>query len=189
MDLPSGEATRLIVGKKVILRGFEEKDIEKMVQWRNDPDMNRHFFEYEPSTIEKQRRWLETLSSRHDERFFVISNRRGEVIGTVGLAKIDCRSRNAEWGRFVIGDKKYLGKGYGLEAMYLSAQYAFTHLNLHRLYLKVFAWNKNARAMYESFGFRKEGTLREHVFRDGRYHDIVVYGILVDEFKKRGLVR
>ena len=128
-------------------------------------------------------------SSRQDEKLFVISSRQGEAIGTVGLTKIDCRSRNAEWGRFMIGDKKYLGKGYGLEAMYLIAQYAFTHLNLHRLYLKVFAWNKNARAMFESFGFREEGTLREQVFRDGKYHDIVIYGMLGNEFKKRRPVR
>lgn len=175
----------MIAGKKVILRGFEEKDIKKLVQWRNDPDINRHFFEYEPSTIEKQRRWLDAVSSRHDEKFFVISDRQGEAIGTVGLTRIDWRSRNAEWGRFVIGDKKHLGKGYGLEAMYLSSEYAFSHLNLHRLYLKVFAWNKKARAMYEGFGFREEGTLREHVFRNGKYHDVVIYGMLAHEFRKR----
>jgi UDP-4-amino-4,6-dideoxy-N-acetyl-beta-L-altrosamine N-acetyltransferase len=175
----------LLVGKKVILRGFQGSDIKKLVQWRNDPDINRHFFEYEPSTPERQRRWLETTSSRHDERFFIIANRKGQAIGTVGLTRIDGRSRNAEWGRFMIGEKKNLGKGYGLEALYLSAQYAFSHLNLHRLYLKVFAWNKNARAMYESFGFKKEGTLREHVFRNGKYHDVVIYGLLAHEFRKR----
>ena len=101
------------------------------------------------------------------------------------MTRIDGRSRNAEWGRFMIGDKKYLGKGYGLEALYLSARYAFLHLNLHRLYMKVFAWNKKSRAMHESFGFKEEGTLRQHVFRNGKYHDVVVYGLLAQEFKNR----
>jgi UDP-4-amino-4,6-dideoxy-N-acetyl-beta-L-altrosamine N-acetyltransferase len=175
----------LIVGRKVALRGFEEKDITKLVQWRNDPSVNRHFFEYEPSTVEKQRRWLEAVSSRDDEKFFIISNLQGEAIGTVGLNGINYRSRHAEWGRFMIGDKRYLGKGYALEAMHLSIRYAFSHLNLHRLYLMVFEWNKRARSMYERFGFRREGILRDHVFRDGKYLDVVVYGLLVQEFRKR----
>jgi UDP-4-amino-4,6-dideoxy-N-acetyl-beta-L-altrosamine N-acetyltransferase len=173
----------LIVGRKVILRDFEEKDIRKLVQWRNDPMINRHFFEYETATTEKQRRWLEAVSTRHDEKFFVISNLQGDAIGTVGLNRIDWRSRNAEWGRFMIGEKKFLGKGYALEAMYLSVEYAFSHLNLHRLYLSVFAWNKRARSLYERFGFKKEGILREHVFRGGRYQDVEVYGLLASEFK------
>jgi diamine N-acetyltransferase len=175
----------LIVGKKIILRGFEEKDVKRIVQWRNDPDINRHFFDYEPSTVYKQRRWLQAVSSSHDEKFFIISNRQGVAIGTVGLARIDCRNRNAEWGRFMIGDRKFWGKGYGLEALYLSVEYAFSHLNLHRLYLRVFAQNTKARTMYETFGFKKEGILRDHVYRDGRYRDVALYALLVDEFRKR----
>lgn len=175
----------MIVGNRIVLRGFEEEDVQKIVQWRNDPQINKYFFEYEPSTVRSQRRWFENFASRRDEKFFVISNRKGEAIGTVGLTKIDSRSRNAEWGRFMLGDKKYLGKGYGLEALYLSAWYAFSHLNLRRLYLEVFAWNKRARAMYERFGFKKEGVRREHVFRNGKYHDVVLYGLLADEFRKR----
>ena len=174
----------MIVGKKVMLRGFEVGVVGKLVQWRNDRDVNQYFFEYEPSTVERQERWLRAVSSSDDEKFFIISTLKGEPIGTIGLNEIDCRSRNAEWGRFMIGDKRFLGKGYAHEAMYLSVQYAFLHLNLHRLYLKVFSWNKRARSMYESFGFKKEGILREHVFKDGKYHDVVVYGMLADEFRK-----
>ena len=75
----------MIVGKKVMLRGFEVGDVGKLVQWRNDRDVNQYFFEYEPSTVERQERWLRAVSSSDDEKFFIISTLKGDPIGTIGL--------------------------------------------------------------------------------------------------------
>jgi len=74
------------------------------------------------------------------------------------------------------------GSALGSEALYLSIKYAFEDLNLQRLYLEVYSWNKQARSLYEQFGFKLEGTYRAHVYSDARFHDVALYGLLRSEF-------
>ena len=50
-------------------------------------------------------------------------------------------------------------------------KHAFCDLNLHRVWLTVLDTNAAARRVYDKVGFRVEGTIREGVFKDGRYHD------------------
>jgi RimJ/RimL family protein N-acetyltransferase len=175
----------LIRGNRIVLRDIRDTDVEAMTAWRNDPELNKHFFEYEPTSIERQRRWVESHRERDDEKLFIIApaEEPDRAVGTVGLVHIDYRNRKAEWGRFQIGDSSSTQKGYATEALYLSLRYAFYHLNMQRIYLEVYAWNESARSLYERLGFKLEGTHRAHIYRDGRYHDIAVYGLLESEFR------
>lgn len=60
---------------------------------------------------------------------------------------------------------------------------AFNEYGLHRVYLTVFADNESAIHLYEKCGFIKEGQLRKHIYKDGKYVDWCLYGILAEEFK------
>ena len=79
---------------------------------------------------------------------------------------------------FPIGDTEYLGKGYGSEAVSMLAQFGFNDLNLHRIYLQVFASNQRAINAYNKCGFKQEGIARESAFIDGSWEDIITMGIL-----------
>ena len=57
-------------------------------------------------------------------------------------------------------------------------KYAFEEMQLHRLFLRVYAENVRAIRSYEKAGFVKEAYLREDVCIDGKYHNIVLMGIL-----------
>ncbi|HSO58507.1 MAG TPA: GNAT family protein, partial [Paenisporosarcina sp.] len=75
----------------------------------------------------------------------------------------------------------FQGKGFGKDAMQLVMNYAFNELNLHRLSLTVFGYNQGAIKLYESLGFRHEGTYREFLQRDGKRHDMHLYGLLASD--------
>ena len=64
----------------------------------------------------------------------------------------------------MIGDKHQWNKGLGTEAMELLLKHGFETLNLHRIYLKVFADNNGAIRSYEKAGFVHEARLREVAF-------------------------
>ena len=174
----------MIQGKRVVLREVEDSDLEVMTRWRNDPEINKYFFTHEPTTVERQRQWIASNRERKDEKLFIIASADNpkRPIGTVGLVHIDHHHRRAEWGRFLIGDASARESGFGSEALYLSLKYAFQDLNLERLYLEVYSWNETARAFYEKFGFTLEGTYRAHVYSDGQFHDVALYGLLRSEF-------
>lgn len=139
-----------------------------------------------PQTAEQVEAWI--ASSREDptqHRFAIRALADGILLGTVGLTNIEWKNGVCELS-IGISDPEQWGKGYGREAMGLVLRVAFHELNLHRVGLGVFAYNRRARALYESMGFVLEGTERERIRRDGARHDLLFYGLLRHEWE--GLV-
>jgi RimJ/RimL family protein N-acetyltransferase len=106
------------------------------------------------------------------------------AIGVTSLINIDTKNRNAEC-IIDIGEKEYWGKGYDSESLKLLLEYAFKELNLHRVSLRVFSFNERAIHIYNKLGFKKEGVLRESLFRNGKWHDIITIGILKREYTSK----
>ena len=112
------------------------------------------------------------------EQVLVIERKVGddyEPIGNTSFMDIDWVSRNAEIGIF-LGEKKVWSQGYGREAMKLMLRHGFNHMNLHRIYLRVYEHNIRGIKAYEHAGFVHEGRLRQDVFREGVYRDVLDHG-------------
>jgi RimJ/RimL family protein N-acetyltransferase len=101
------------------------------------------------------------------------------LVGFVYLNNVDWFARNAEFG-ILIGERSRHGKGLAREALSLIADYAFESLNLHKLYLRVVAFNKRALRLYRAFGFVDEGVQRQQAYLRGRYYDVVLMGLIRD---------
>jgi diamine N-acetyltransferase len=175
----------MIVGKKVRLRPIEREDLPRFIEWFSDPEVRRHLLVYLPFSLAQEERWFEGLQERlerQEEVLLAIETADGVHIGNVGLHAIDWKNRNAELG-IAIGEKAYWGQGYGADAIRTLLGLAFREMNLHRVFLRVDADNVRGIHCYEKDGFRREGTLREVVFREGTYHDQYIMGILKQEFE------
>jgi RimJ/RimL family protein N-acetyltransferase len=51
-------------------------------------------------------------------------------------------------------------------------------LNFHRLEAEIVDYNEKSINLFESLGFKHEGTMREAKYYEGKYHDIFIYGLL-----------
>ncbi|GAC1552720.1 MAG: GNAT family N-acetyltransferase [Herpetosiphon sp.] len=113
----------------------------------------------------------------------------GTVIGDLGLHywNADHRSGSGEF-YIMIGDPRYIGKGYGREALGLLLGWGFVVQNFRRIGLTVFATNERARRMYRAVGFVEEGTLRQHAWHNGDYVDLMVMGLLRSEWASQAKV-
>lgn len=69
-------------------------------------------------------------------------------------------------------------KGYGTESTKMLVDYGFKNLQLHKISLEVYEFNKEAIKMYERLGFVKEGHYRKHSFKDGKYVDLIFMSLL-----------
>ncbi len=103
-------------------------------------------------------------------------------IGNTGLHNIDFVTREAEFGIF-IGEKSYWNQGLGREAALLTLKHGFEDLNLNRIFLFVFENNLRGIASYKAVGFVHEGTLREAIYKNGRYYNVLVMSVLHSEWK------
>lgn len=174
----------MLYGERVRLRGIEREDIPTFVRWFNDPEVRQYLLMYEPMSKAKEERWFEAQLESRDGFLFAIEALIEDEwmhIGNVGLHKVDWKNRTAVLG-IVLGEKTHWGQGYGTDATRTMLRFAFRELNLHRVELEVFEFNPRAARCYEKAGFQREGTRRQSLFRDGRYHDAHLMAILQEEF-------
>lgn len=104
-----------------------------------------------------------------------------EHIGNIALQNIDSIHRSAEIS-FLIGSKTSWGKGFGREAGRLLMRHGFQELNLQRIGCGTPASNTGMIKLALSLGMKEEGRKRAAFFKGGQYHDIVLFGILANEF-------
>jgi RimJ/RimL family protein N-acetyltransferase len=173
----------MLAGRLVVLRPLRSADRAHSMHWRNDPEIRDNILGYRfPVTEAMEADWVEAVLKDQSRTRVVLAiedKSDGALVGFVYLNNIDWFARNAEFG-ILIGERSRHGKGLAREALSLVADYAFENLNLHKLYLRVVAFNKRALRLYRAFGFVEEGVQRQQAYLRGRYHDVVSMGFIRD---------
>ncbi|MFO7698404.1 MAG: GNAT family protein [Anaerolineae bacterium] len=107
----------------------------------------------------------------------------GRCIGAARLHTLDAENRRA---RYAIGifDPSAWGHGYGTRATRLVIRFAFEDLALHRVDLRVLAYNARAIACYTRCGLRQEGVERDGAWVGDAWHDDVMMSILEHEYRQ-----
>lgn len=149
-----------LLGDRIYLSPRRIEDAEKFAEWMNDFQVTDYTGRSgQIMSLEGERKYLEE-NSNPEATFSIITLEEDKLIGTVGLERIDHLHRTATLGIF-IGDKDYLSKGYGTEAIRLLLDYGFNYMNLHSIKLTVFAFNERALRCYKKCGFKETGRHRE----------------------------
>lgn len=138
------------------LRALEREDLRYIHLLNNDNKIMSYWFEepYE-SFAELQDLFKKHIHNQSERRFILMDDK--QTVGLVELVEIDLIHRNAEFQ--IIIDPQSQGKGYASIATKLAIEYAFTILNLHKIYQKTC--------------FQIEGELKEEFFINGSYHDAI----------------
>jgi RimJ/RimL family protein N-acetyltransferase len=176
----------MLKGKHVLLRPIRRTDIAYFLKWFNDPEVLQYLTMYLPMTEMAEEKWIEELANRAGSTANFVIEAVGEssnqLIGSIGLHNINHKDQVAEFG-IAIGEKDLWSKGYGTEATRLLIEYGFKQLNLHRISSSVFAFNERSFRMHKKVGSQEEGRLRQADFKNGRFHDRVIFGLLREEWE------
>ncbi|MBN1300148.1 MAG: GNAT family N-acetyltransferase [Melioribacteraceae bacterium] len=106
-----------------------------------------------------------------------------KLIGEIRIKNIKWYNRKAQLS-IMISDE-YRNQGYGFESLVSIIDYIFFTMNFHRIEAEVIDSNQESVRLIEKSGFKPEGRLREAKFVDGKYHDILFYGLLRNEWQKK----
>lgn len=172
----------MIIGEKVTLRALEDRDLHDLRRWRNDAEMAHWHFSAWPVSEDEQRSWYQNQKNRSDGKVFIIEDD-GQPIGYAVCMGLDSRNRSIEVGLHLIPDAR--GRGFGKDAFLTLTRFCFEELNMHRVWLRVFAFNDRAIGLYERLGFKREGVTRDMIYSSGKYHDVVQMSFLEHEFYER----
>lgn len=176
-----------LLGDRIYLSPRSIEDAEKFTEWMNDFEVTDYTGRSGAiMSLEGERKYLQE-NSNPEATFSIITLNEDKLIGTVGLERVDHMNRTATLGIF-IGDKEYLSKGYGTEAIRLLLDYGFNYMNLHSIKLHLMSFNERALKCYKKCGFKETGRIRENRFINGKYYDTIAMDILENEFSE-GYIR
>jgi RimJ/RimL family protein N-acetyltransferase len=178
----------MILGQRIRLRPIEKDDLPRFVKWFADPELRSYLTSYLPFSQAQEERWFDRNLGAGDLQTWAIDAQPTDMavgpwvhIGSCGYHDIDWHARWGEVG-IVIGARDYWNQGYGTDAMQTLVAWGFYTLNLNRAQLRVFADNLRAIRCSEKVGFQIEGRLRQGNFHNGVYRDVLMMGLLRDDW-------
>ena len=183
-------------GEKVQLRELESHDLYLLKIWRNRWDVRSETREYRLLTMRHQEAWFDGLRDDGNTLMFGImpiiasepetavppevergllytgdvrvGRRERYLVGVCGLTYIDWRNGHTEISCY-IGEPENRRKGYYSDALEILTRYAFDELRLHMVWGEIYGWNEAAIEACAKLGFRREGPIRDRVFRFGKW--------------------
>ena len=171
------------------LRDLQDDDSARLFAWRRDAEVDRWMRGLPPSDPDAHQAWFDAFRADETRAGWIVTID-GAPCGWAALTNITAKNRRAEWGWY-IGDPRARGRGAGRAAQALGLDRAFGDLGLEKVWSEVLAENEIALKAQAGAGFRREGYLRRHVWKDGRFHDAVLLGVLRDEWaaKRKAALR
>lgn len=166
------------------LRPMEETDAEAHWRWNHDPEVMEWMSTGHPITFDQfAAGYGERYRNSYERLVFGVETvAEDRLIGLVVLSGAEAETGGAEFDIY-IGEKDCWGRGYGTEATRLICGYGFAKMRLHRVMLWVADGNAAAIRVYEKVGFVEEGRARDTFRHDGRWHDMVLMGLLEGELR------
>jgi ribosomal-protein-alanine N-acetyltransferase len=171
--------------ERLFLRGFEPGDAPALARNCNDMNVVRwtssHPFPYELKHAEefianREREYLENKAVV----FGAFLKGSGDLVGGVGFHNLGTNERG-ELGYLVA--RAHWGHGYATEFAGRAVRHAFEDMKLVRVHAGVFSGNDASVRVLTKLGFKAEGVQRKHICRFGTWHDLILFGMLREEWK------
>jgi RimJ/RimL family protein N-acetyltransferase len=184
--------TQLFEGQDIRFGPIDhEKDAEIESKWTHDSEFMR-LMETNPARpmstamVKKQYEKLEKQieEEKNMYHFMVRAKADERLIGKASIQWIEWTNGNG-FLRLGIGAAEDRCKGYGTQALRMLLRFTFAELNLFRVSAIVAEYNEGALALLKKFGFVQEVCRRKSLERDGRRWDLLVFGLLNDEWRNQ----
>ena len=173
-----------LTGPTLRVRIPREEDAPALYREASDPGVTR-WFSWGPYTSEAEARaYLAQLAPQRDRGEhldLVVEHLAAGPIGITGLSEFALRDRRAVVGTWLGRD--WWGTGANRESKALMCRLAFTLLGLDRLGAYSNVEHERSQRALEGIGFRREGVLRRYHRHGGRALDVVVFGLLREEWE------
>jgi UDP-4-amino-4,6-dideoxy-N-acetyl-beta-L-altrosamine N-acetyltransferase len=154
-------------------RKMREHDLRQILEWRNHPAVRRFMLTQHEITETEHRAWFDHASN-DETRALIVFEEQGQPVGCVVFSGVQPNS-TAEWSFY---SSPTSPAGTGTRICSTALNFAFDELCVHKVAGQVLDFNRASIRIHLRLGFAQEGTLREHALIDGKYCDLLCFGIL-----------
>lgn len=172
----------------IFLRAFEQDDYLLINKWRNDSSIQEFtggLIKFVSTDMEKA--WVQDKMMHNTKDLYLaicLNDDSKRMIGYISLNNIDHLNKTAEAGGTVIGEKDCQDGFAMFEALKILLDYAFLQLNINRITASCLPYHFLAPYSLSAFGFQKEGTMREVLYKHGSFKDMDLYSLLRKDYDK-----
>jgi RimJ/RimL family protein N-acetyltransferase len=168
---------------QVTLRPVSEDDLPWLASLRDSPAATGpHEWHGWSDRKWERSQWAES-GLRGDNGGMLIVLHGTDRVGSVSWRKVQTGPTAFNWAIGIGLAPEFWGRGYGSAAQRLVVRYLFAHTQVNRIEATTEITNVAEQRALEKAGFTREGVLRGTTFRQGRWHDQVIYSVLRDEVK------
>lgn len=165
--------------ERFVLRRMALGDAPRLFEMLRDPSVAQYTAHRPlrgmPEAVELVRNVGLDFATRRAVRWAVSSDPQGPLVATVGVHDWDRYNRVISVGFDV--DREHWGQGIATEVLAAVTQFSFDALDVNRVQADVMSGNDACMTVLERLGFEREGVQRERLFKDGGYHDVVLFGL------------
>ncbi len=170
---------KVLEGTYVTLRPVTDADAENIVKWRNSAKAK--YLHAGAASVQQQLQWQQSRPG--NELNYIIELKDGDAVGMYAIYHVDDENKKAETGRLILSDsEKTHNVPVTFEAISLINDLAFSQLQLNKIYGVVIEDNKGVLKLQKLLGMKEEGRLRQHMYHDGKFQDLVYFGLLKEEY-------
>ncbi len=172
----------------VILRPVEISDVDYTHKWHSNPELYQTLVgPFRDVSLEVEKAWIAERVANSDQevnRMICLEGQKAPI-GLISVREIDWMARKAHLTGIFIGDAQHRGKGYGYQALCQMMQYCFDTLELNKVWTHILDDNQASIRIFEKCGYKIEGHLRQHTYKDGQFRDVVLVGLLAEDYYRK----
>jgi RimJ/RimL family protein N-acetyltransferase len=180
---PLGDDAALLPRTPAIAEAYQEllaDNFERLVRWLPGLSESASLEQTRADLARRGQAWLD--GSQLPLAIAVRADGGWRLVGEVNLL-IDAPIRSAEVGYWL--DADFVGRGLVARAVTVTLDWAFGPLGLRRIKLFAIAGNERSIGVAERLGFTREGVFRAAAIVSGAEHDVVGYGLLAREWRRK----
>ncbi|MGD1848964.1 MAG: GNAT family N-acetyltransferase [Salibacteraceae bacterium] len=166
------------------LRPWKTADLDSLVKYANNWEIAKNMTDGFPHPYTRQagERFIEKASQGSPITIFAIDIA-GEAVGGIGIhPQTDIHRQNAELGYWLA--EPFWGQGIISKAIGEMVDFAFSTLNINRVFARPFGTNVASQKVLEKNGFTLEGRFVEVLIKNGELNNELVYAIRRKHWKK-----
>ena len=164
----------------VTLRGIREDDLEKIMNWRMDPDITRYMNTNPKLTLEGQKLWFSSVRQNPDVQYWMIEVD-GEAAGVINLTGLCKEDGNLGWA-YYMGEKRLRSIQTALALEMSMYDYALLTLGKQAVYSDVFALNTGVIQLHKLCGCEVVEERKNAVLKEGVYYDVVYMRMTAEDW-------
>ena len=141
-------------GKFVVIEEIQPKYFSYVVEWRNNPELNKFLNQPFKLTIELEKKWYEEKYLQDDTQGYLmlIDKATGTPFGTLGHTDLDVVKKRCIGGRMLLGNSKYASHPAFLESFFVASDYIYNFIDVE--YSHVVKQNKKALHLSKITGYK-----------------------------------